>query len=467
MDRINAWFTVQPFIALMMIIAACVLFALSYKQKKAEKECTSFWQWLQIVIESGLKALLFLGLLWAFRAILNSNLVTFRQSHGRVSEVNYNSVLNIWGGGHIQKELSVSHYITKTIKEEIPREDITKPPVYRETEIQEQVDQNSILSSAIEVKLTLTKRQKGSAFYSGFESFFKSTYEVINDSEYTTEAEFYFPLSFSQTMYEDMLIYDNEQEVKENLRVSPSNLYWKKTMQPHEKSIINVSYKTRGLETFYYQIPVPRQINNFLLTLEIDKLPVTDINYPEGCLTPMEITEINNGEGTMVQWTLDHSITTAGMGVALPTPKQPGEEVALVLNNSPYALMFLVVTICLTLLLLGKTINFIEISLLSAIYCLVFYVMASLSDFLLGFWGSLVIGSLLTLGLTFLLYRKYPSTLLKYLIYSLVLFFTLIYPLTGLLPDFQDAWNGIVSILIIIYIFFIALYSRTGMKSVE
>lgn len=463
MDRINAWLTLQPFIALMMIIAACVLFVLSYKQK-AKKEITTFWQWLRIVIESGLQALLFLGLLWAFRAILNANLATFKQSHGRVSQVNYMSVTNIWGGGHIQRELVVSHHIMKTIKEEIPREDITKPPLYREIEIREEVEQNSILSSTIDVKLFLSKRQKGTAFYSGFESFFESTYEVINDSEYITEAEFYFPLSASQTMYEDLLIYDNEQEIKENLRVSSSNLYWKKNMQPAEKSIITISYKTRGLDYFYYQIPNPRQVNNFSLVVDIDTLPITDVNYPEGCLTPMEITESNNGRGTILKWTLDHSITTAGMGVALPTPKQPGEEVTLVLNNSPYALMFLIVTICLTLMILGKTINFIEISLLSAIYCLVFIVMASLSDFLLGFWGSLVAGSLLTLGLTFLLYRKHSSKLLKKLIYSLVIFFTLIYPLTGLLPDFQDSWNGIVTILIIVYIFFIALYSRAKKK---
>lgn len=466
MNRIDAWFTLQPFIALMMIIAACVLFVLSYKQK-SKKEISSFWQWFKIVIESGLQALLFLGLLWAFRAILNTNLVTFKQSHGRVSEVNYTSVQNIWGGAHIQRELAVSHYITRKIKEEIPREDITKPPVYREIERRELVEQNSIVGSAITVDLTLNKRQKGSAYYSGFESFFTGTYEIINTSEYVTEAEFYFPLSFSQTMYENILIYDNDREIKESLRVTSSDVYWEKNMQPREKSIITISYKTRGLDYFYYQIPKPRQVNNFSLVVKVDTLPVTDINYPEGCLTPMEISETKGGRGTILKWTLDHSITTAGMGVALPRPEQPGEEIALVLDNSPYALMFLIVTVCLTLLILGENINFIEISLLSAIYCLVFYVMASLSDFLLGFWGSHIIGSLLTLGLTFLLYRKHPSAVLKYLIYSLVGFFTLLYPLSGLIPDFQDSRNGIVTILIIMYIFFIALYSRVKIKPSE
>jgi hypothetical protein len=189
------------------------------------------------------------------------------------------------------------------------------------------------------------------------------------------------------------------------------------------------------------------------------------VNYPENCLTPQKIEATADGKGTVLEWQLDDAITTSGMGIDLEKPVQPGAKVSLVLNNSPYALLLLIVSICLSMMVLGHKVNFLEISLLSAVYCLLFITMASLSDFALGFWGSLVLGNLLTLGLTWLLYRKYESVFLKRAILGLVVFFTLIYPLSGLLPELSDNFNGWVTIALIVYIFFISLYARTRKQS--
>ena len=43
------------------------------------------------------------------------------------------------------------------------------------------------------------------------------------------------------------------------------------------------------MDYFYYQIPVQREIKNFVLTLTIDRLPVSLLNYPDGVITPTEI----------------------------------------------------------------------------------------------------------------------------------------------------------------------------------
>ncbi|MCP4134270.1 MAG: hypothetical protein GY754_25070 [bacterium] len=462
-DRFFSWMTFEPVIGLMMIIGAIVIFLMRYK-KDGDVSPATFWEWARRILESAGVALLFLGLLWSFRAILNNNNTDFRQEHGRVSSVNYESVKRIWGSPHVQRELAINHTIEKTVKEELPRTDPSKPPLYKLVKQTYEVEQNSILSSWGKIKLTLNKRKKGSAYYNGFNSSFKMEYSVVNDSSYTTEAAFHFPLSTQQMLYENFKILENGSDISADLRFSSSGIRWSRDMTPGEKQKIEVSYTSRGLEYFYYQVPTPREIKNFKLIMEVENLPLSEVNYPEGCLTPKELKATASGNGAVLEWSLNRAITTAGMGIALPKPEQPGAKVALVLRNSPYALMLLIVSICLTFLIQGGTINFLEISLLSAVYCLLFIAMASMSDFLMGFWGSLILGALLTLGLSFLLYRNHPSALTKKIIFSLVGFFSLVYPLSGLFPDFQESFNGIVIMGLIIYLFWISLYTRLTNK---
>jgi hypothetical protein len=150
------------------------------------------------------------------------------------------------------------------------------------------------------------------------------------------------------------------------------------------------------------------------------------------------------------------------MGVALPEPEQPGSKVLRGLESSPYALTLLIATLSLTLLLLGEPIRFVDLALLAAVYCLEFLLMAAISDTPLGFWGSLIAGAALTSLMAFLLYRKHPSWLLRGLIAGLVLFFTVIYPLSGLLTELSQriAFDALVQVGLIVYLFGLALYTR-------
>jgi hypothetical protein len=91
LGRMTSWMTVEPFIWFLMMAAAFVLFYQSYKSREAGPE-DRFWRWAKRFLESAGRALLFLGILWTCRNILNANYDTFRSNHGRVSEVNYGSV---------------------------------------------------------------------------------------------------------------------------------------------------------------------------------------------------------------------------------------------------------------------------------------------------------------------------------------------------------------------------------------
>ncbi|MEA3397473.1 MAG: hypothetical protein U9R05_08430, partial [Chloroflexota bacterium] len=215
-------------------------------------------------------------------------------------------------------------------------------------------------------------------------------------------------------------------------------------------------------ETFYYQAPNQRNIQNFVLTLTVDRLPVDLLNYPEGCLTPTEIQPTADGKGSILTWQLDRAITVAGMGVALPQPEQPGAKVLRVLRNSPYALTLLGTMLVLTLLILGQPIHFLDLALLSGAYSVQFLIMAAISDLFLGFWGSLILGAALTGTLTYLLFRRLPSRLHRTLIYTLAGFFTIVYPLSGLLTQAaqRNSFDSLVQVGMIIYLFGLSLYTQ-------
>ncbi len=461
LNRLIDWVTVEPTISLLMTITAIVIFGSAFRRSKEIPE--KFWPLLRTFVGALLEVLLFLGLLWTFRAILNNNIVTFFSTHGSLSELSRSSAQSIWGRPHVQRELEIDHYREYTVQEEIPREDLSEEPVYKTVEVREAVPQNSIIGFRGDIYLTASEREKGYALYSGYIIDATYEYRVINHSEYETEAIFSFPLSPDQTMHEDFQITVNGEDIGSDLEIYiKDRVSWTDYMKPGEEFTIVVSYTSRGMDTYYYQIPTQRNIQDFALTLTIDRLPVDLINYPDLCLTPTNIRATADGEGSILTWELDDAITKAGMGVSFPQPEQPGAKVLRVLVNSPYAITLLATMLALTLLILGRPVQFIDLALLSAAYCVQFLIMASVSDFFFGFWGSLILGIALTGAMTYLLFRRLTSKLLRVLIYILVAFFAIVYPLSGFLslPAHVNAFDNLVMVGLIVYLFGLSLYAR-------
>jgi hypothetical protein len=461
LDRLIDWMTVQPVVGLLMAITALVLFGSALA--RAGDPSGAFWPWARRLLEASAGALLFLGLLWGFRAILNNNISTFNATHGSLSDASLQSAQSIWGRPHVQRELQVAHFIEKTVQEEIPREDPTLPPIYRDVQVREQVPQNSLLGFTGVVTLTLSEREKGYALYNGYLIDARFNYQTVNDSDLETDAVYAFPLSPGQTLYENFTILVDGQDISPQLRFSQDLVSWTRRMQPQQHSTVAVSYSSRGMESFYYQIPVQREIRGGLLVVTIDRLPVSLLNYPEGVLTPSEVQPTADGAGSILTWRLDRAITVAGMGVALLQPEQPGAQVLRVLRNGPYALTLLGAMLALTLVILGRPLNFLELGLLAGAYCVEFLIMAAISDYFLGFWGSLIAGALLTGLLTVLLFHRRTTRGLRALIYGLVAFFTLVYPLAGLLDQVtqRNAFDALVQVALILYLFGVVLYRQT------
>ena len=124
-----------------MAITAIVIFGSALRRSKDVSD--KFWPLLRKLIGALIEVVLFLGLLWAFRTILNNNIVTFFSTHGSLSEISRSSAQSIWGRPHVQRELEIDHYREYTVQEEIPRDDPSEEPTYKTVEMIELVPQNS------------------------------------------------------------------------------------------------------------------------------------------------------------------------------------------------------------------------------------------------------------------------------------------------------------------------------------
>ncbi|HWB80743.1 MAG TPA: hypothetical protein VG755_37530 [Nannocystaceae bacterium] len=460
--RVMAWMDSEPVVGLMMMVAAVVTFAGIYRREGGP--APGPWAWLRRIVEAGTLATLLMGLLWAFRAVLGDNAFSFHAEHGRVSEANFHSLQTIWGAPHVQRELVVRHYRKVVAREEQFRDDPTLPPVFRDVEREELVDQDSIARAHGEVVIVPNQRKKGSGIYSGFEATFAVEYEVANPSQHATRTELELPLS-GQVLYDELRVTVDGAELGPELRVDGDALRWERTMAPGERITIAIGYATRGVEHFYYQIPEPREIRDFVLAMRVVGLPRADVNYPEGCLTPSTIDE--DGDDLLLRWQLDRSLTTAGMGVALPRPEQPGAEVGAVLSRSPYALMLLVGAVCLTLLVdsMGRTdrdaVALLDVALTCASYSLMFVVMAAAAD-AIGLWGAFAIGAAPCLALSWWLWRRHPS---RTPVLALLGFFVAVHPLSALLPEQQEAFDAAVVAGLVLYLVALTLRARARART--
>ena len=127
---------VEPLIALFLGAALLAVFLSAIRQSKshAEPSAKSSLLWTLYENFSHLsKAVMLVALLVAtisiLRIYLRQTVSNFQQTHGRVTQANYNAVKTIWGSEQEQAELKVEIYTDEEVTERIESEDLTKPAV--------------------------------------------------------------------------------------------------------------------------------------------------------------------------------------------------------------------------------------------------------------------------------------------------------------------------------------------------
>ena len=404
-DRASASLGAQPLFTLLLGAAlAAVFLNIILRTELSTSLGWAIWKWLGRSLWATTLVALLLGAAMGLSNYLDRTAANFRHDHGRVTETNLGAVRTIWGPEQTQGDLAVAIRWEEEQLERLESEDPTKPTVTRKRKLTHTIDENPFVNARHAVTLRQSPRKKGPAVYPGYTTECKFVWQLRNPAARDVTAVLRFPLPAASAMYDDLAVALNGASVRERLRIRANALELEQPLKPGEEINYEVSFKSRGLGYWYFQVREPREIRDLELKLTLPDTARKNLNYPEGCMTPTEATDA--GHGSVLTYRLDRALSNKGMGIEIPKLTQPGELASAVLDEvrKGWVLLF-------AALLLGGTLaGFKHTALLTAfVAAAVAFAYALLGDFSdtpLGFWGTGAIVVLPIFGLLLVTLRR-------------------------------------------------------------
>jgi hypothetical protein len=418
--------------------------------------CRIVWATLLVALMAGAAILL--------QGYLARVLSDYHHTHGRLTETNLQAVRTIWGDEQVQGELSADLSWDEEETERIESEDLSKPAVTRKHTVHHTVLDNPFVTTRHEVTVHQNPRHKGSAVYAAYETANRFTYVLRNPSDHDVTAQFKLPLPSASSMYDDLTITFNGTNELDALQVQNGALVLEEDLAQGETANLQISFKSRGLSYWYFQIRQPREVRDFELLLKLPDLPKSKLNYPEGCMTPTEIKPTDDGHGCILAYRLDHAICNKGMGIELPGLSQPGETTGAVLAEAEKGWVLLFAALVLGLTLAGGRSAVLVGVLVGCAAALGYGLLGDLSDTFLGFWGTAIVMLIpLLIALGWLTSRCLPALEGKLVGLELLLFGA-IYPCLAALDADRETLYLNICAFIFLSISAWMIAQRTGLQ---
>jgi hypothetical protein len=455
--RASELIDVQPVLALFLggALLAVFLTALSRHKSLTDPEAKPSLLWALYRQSARLVwVLMLVGLLIAalslVRIYLHQELANFQHNHGRVTEANFNAIQTIWGTHQEQGELRFNLYYEEEVTERFESEDVTKPTVLHKKIVRHDITANPFIAARHEVTLRQNARKKGSALYGGYETACRFTWKLKNPMDHELNSLLKFPLPSPTGMYDDFTATLNGKDVLPQMQIKDGALLLERDIKANEALDLAISFNSRGMSSWYFQVQEPREIRDFTLTLNLPDLAKAHLNFPEGCMTPTAIKPTPDNRGTILTFRLDHAISSKGMGISLPTVPQPGEPTNAVLAEVERGWLLVFAMLVLGLTLSGAHHAVLLSVMFGAAAGCAYGLLGDFSDVLFGFWGTagLVLVPLFFV-LAWLLTRLAPCTSVN-LLASQFLLFGIVYPcVAGLDSERQSLYFDLSALLFI------------------
>jgi len=434
------------------------------REEKREIPGVAMGIYLQLsrVVWAAMLVALVAGAAVLLQSYLGRVLSDYHHAHGRLTETNLEAVRTIWGDEQVQGELSADLWWEQEETERIESEDLSKPAVTRKHTVRYTVAENPFVTTRHEVTVRQNPRHKGSAVYAAYETTCRFTYVLRNPAEHDVTAQFKFPLPSASSMYDDLAITLNGTNELDALQVEKGALVLEEDLAQGETANLQISFKSRGLAYWYFQIRQPREVRDFELLLNLPDLPKSKLNYPVGGMAPTEIKPTEDGHGCMLAFRLDHAICNKGMGIELPSLSQPGETTAAVLAEAEKGWVLLFAAVVLGLTLAGGRGGVLVGVLVGCAAALGYGLLGDLSDTFLGFWGTAILMLIpLIIALGWLTARCLPALEGKLIALELLLFGA-IYPCLAALDGDRETLYLNISAFIFLAIVAWMIAQRTA-----
>ncbi len=245
-------------------------------------------------------------------------------------------VSQLWGDKHVQlaprlyslRERTVSgagplgdeHNGPQTQQERVITERIPIPPDH----------------SRVAVDLAVDHRKRGLLWFDTYTVSFtgKYTAQVPDDPQGPLYAGFSLPSTAA--IYDDFSLQINGVETALDPGLS-HELRAQLNAQPGQKVMIDVRYRSRGLDTWRYRFADAdvAQVRDFELSMSTD---FAAIDFPPDTLSPTESSR--DGDGWRLAWRFENLVSGKGIGMDLPNRMNPGPLVGRMTFFAPVSLLF-------------------------------------------------------------------------------------------------------------------------------
>jgi len=496
MQTLRAFFGADTLLRISLIIAlALIVVALAAWVTSAFRAGLARWQtaggWRGTLASTGTGLFKVLVLFVFARLIITAmhfQATSFEQQYGRVTEKNRSAVLMKWGCPHEQYELSVNHtrkrvWVTRQIKPVAEKSDITTesfwkdetPPVQaidgklplvistREEVRDVEVPQKSIVSADVSVQLRNNPRQLGNANYAGYDDAWALRYVVANPSDLQTTARLLFSLPAEAGLFDDFYLRMDGSNYLDRTKSADNAITWDIAMAPGAQSVVEIGYRSRGLEHLRYIPKRMSQTGHYRVSIQVDGIPAEKLDYPIGSMPPAEKLGELRGNSYLLTWKLDNALTSYDIGVKLPLAEQPRYYYARLMGEAPIALVLLLIVLVLPRLILGVPVNVGVALVLGSAYFLLYTFMGHLADVMTGFvWPFAISAYLLTMIVAWFRLKAAGSLLER--LQDVIGFaaFAALYPLAVIDQDRTALWMQGFYLVMLLYV--CALILRSWMS---
>ncbi len=195
-------------------------------------------------------------------------------------------------------------------------------------------------SSDVKVVLVSDHRRKGLIWYPTYNCKFEAVYRLQNDAPLEQRVRLHFEFPSSEATYDAFTLQVDGQAVDAPV-ATDTGIDHIVAIPPDERRTVRIFYRTRGIESWRYRFdPAPGHVRNLKMEVVTN---FDDVDYPDGCLSPMQTDTID--AGMRLVWQASDLISRADIGVIIPEKLNPGPLSTRITFFAPVGLLFFFVLI--------------------------------------------------------------------------------------------------------------------------
>ncbi|MCP4645032.1 MAG: cell envelope integrity protein CreD, partial [bacterium] len=183
-------------------------------------------------------------------------------------------------------------------------------------------------------------RKKGLIWYPTYVCDFDGAYTIKNEEKVAQKVRVHFDFPNRDGTYDDFGMFVDGERVAAtvNTREGLGEIV---ELAPGQSAEFQVIYRTRGIRDWRYAMdPNVGRVQGLNLAVATD---FKDVDYPEGCLSPMSAEEADGG--MRLTWAATDLITREGIGVIIPEKLNPGPLTSRITFFAPVCLVFFFVLV--------------------------------------------------------------------------------------------------------------------------